>query len=166
MAKSWKRSEISKVQRPTPINFRSNSVHFDRARAATVARKSEYASICSRKTDDELTQVLLVTSLPFMNVLFTWVVQIACACPYTSATCSKSSLGNPMTDDAEYKSMYLFTYKEKPFFLSVINERSGKMKFHRWQIPSENYRLLYQWNRIVHWPSRLNTPRKQSGAHF
>lgn len=134
MATSWKISDISKMQRPTPINFKSNSVHLERARVATVARKSEYASICSRRTDDELTQVLLGASLPLMNVLFTWAVQIACACAYTSATCSKSSLGNPITDDAEYKSMYLFTYKEKSVFLQVI---SYQWKIKKNEIPKK-----------------------------
>ena len=44
--RNWITSVINIMPRPTPIIFKSNSVHLERASSATLARKSEYASIC------------------------------------------------------------------------------------------------------------------------
>jgi len=92
------------MPKPIPIIFRLNSVHFERASSATLVWKLTNKSICvlSAGNNESLHSFLF-------NNLFVLCDQFSSASAYMSAICNKSSFENPMTDEAEYTSIYLFT---------------------------------------------------------
>ena len=124
-------------KRPTPIDHKSNSVQAERASFAKLCKKSLYASICCSRTE------------PFPST-FSWLPvsdeqvvireadQFSWALEYRSVICCRSSNGNPITEVAEYWSIYLFTYKGR--WVSRLENhkpiwtKQGKLKGTRMQL--------------------------------
>ena len=97
-------------KRPMPIDHKSNSVQAERASFAKVCKKSMYASICCGRAEPFPSSFSWLP-VPDEQVNLWEADQFSRALEYRFVICCRSSDGNPITEVAEYWSMYLFTYK-------------------------------------------------------
>lgn len=83
--------DMNKIPKPMPIVFKLNSVNLVRASSATLDKKLEYKSICVlRESNDDVA---------WKEVEFEFD-QVLTALAYISSTCFKSSMENPINDEA------------------------------------------------------------------
>jgi hypothetical protein len=110
-AHAWVIIDSTISKRPMPMNRKSNSVQALRASFAKVCKKLVYASICLCRTEIFSSINSSCLSGSEEQVTLSEADQFVWAFEYRSATLNRSSDGNPITEVAEYTSMYLFTYK-------------------------------------------------------
>lgn len=97
IARKWIRSDINIMPSPVPIIFKLNSVHLERASSATLARNSEYKSVCLLRAGNNSLWLSFLCNSNFCVVCD----HFSSALAYMLAMCNKSSLENPITDEAE-----------------------------------------------------------------